>query len=238
MAALEVKDRFHTKRKRWGSPLPARSVLHVAGFARTPSGYDIELAVRRFWIRLFRLLGYRRSARIVARVCAGSFPPSPWAGAMNHLWRNRSDIKQREEEARHARLEDRARLVEESRRSYEERVRREEDEIAAREQEVGFASGCRCGARARDGTRERVESGFKRRPTAPSIAAAADGVFAEATLLSSRMEVNELLYNSKRFAVVLLWVVKFHCQVARMEQKELSLIQQLKSTQVGTVDLF
>lgn len=50
--------------------------------------------------------------------------------------KHRSDIKQREEEARHARLEDRARLVEESRRSYEDRVRREEDEIAAREQEV------------------------------------------------------------------------------------------------------
>lgn len=50
----------------------------------------------------------------------------------------RSDIKSKEEEARNARLEERARIVEESRRSYEDRVRREEDEIAAREHEVGF----------------------------------------------------------------------------------------------------
>lgn len=48
----------------------------------------------------------------------------------------RTDIKQKEEEARTARLEGRARLVEESRKSYEDRVRREEDEIAAREQDV------------------------------------------------------------------------------------------------------
>lgn len=52
----------------------------------------------------------------------------------------RSDIKQREEEVRNARLEDRARLVEESRKSYEDRVRKEEDEIAAREQEVSCFS--------------------------------------------------------------------------------------------------
>lgn len=54
-----------------------------------------------------------------------------------HLPGRRWDIKAREDEARNARLEGRARLVEESRRSYEDRVRREEDEIAAREQEVG-----------------------------------------------------------------------------------------------------
>lgn len=74
--------------------------------------------------------------------------PSSWTlASSNDLLEklNRSDIKQREEEARHARLEDRARLVEESRRSYEERVRREEDEIAAREQEVGIPFGdCGC----------------------------------------------------------------------------------------------
>lgn len=50
----------------------------------------------------------------------------------------RSDIKLKEEEARHARLEDRARIVEESRRLYEDRVKKEEDEITAREQEVGL----------------------------------------------------------------------------------------------------
>lgn len=55
----------------------------------------------------------------------------------------RSDIKLREEEARNARLEDRARLVEESRRSYEDRVKREEDEIVAKEIEVRSPSGTR-----------------------------------------------------------------------------------------------
>ncbi|CBN77510.1 conserved unknown protein [Ectocarpus siliculosus] len=68
---------------------------------------------------------------------AGRITPMFYSGRPSSyglwLW---SDIKQREEEARNARLEGRARLVEESRRSYEDRVRREEDEIAAREQEV------------------------------------------------------------------------------------------------------
>lgn len=64
-----------------------------------------------------------------------------WQHFVRFRPKKRSDVKQKEEEARTARLEGRARIVEESRKSYEDRVRREEDEIAAREQDVSRGGG-------------------------------------------------------------------------------------------------